>query len=148
MKKQLFFMFCFLLCPLLALADEDPIGGEVVYKDNNVVFHQLDEHTWIGTGNLMFNESLYLLEGDNRAILIDAGTKIPGLKKIVESITDKPVTLVATHVHPDHTGSAINEFPELYINAADTVNIGIVEQSMTAVCPLRFQQPVTPLPRA
>ncbi len=138
MKKQLFFIFCLLLCPLLALADEDPIGGKVVYKDNNVVFHQLDEHTWIGTGNLMFNESLYLLEGDNRAILIDAGTKIPGLKKIVESITDKPVTLVATHVHPDHTGSAINEFPELYINAADTVNIARCMPNYT--CKLRFLQ--------
>lgn len=31
---------------------------------------------------------------------------------------------------------------------ADPVNIGIVEQPMTAVCPLRFQQSVTPLPRA
>ena len=30
--------------------------------------------------------------------------------------------LVATHVHPDHVGS-IDCFPELYINAADTVNI-------------------------
>ena len=39
------------------------------------------------------------------------------------SITKKPVMLVATHVHPDHTGSAINYFPELYLNAADTVNI-------------------------
>ena len=68
MKKQLFFIFCLLLCPLLVFADEDPIGGKVVYKDNNVVFHQLDEHTWIGTGNLMFNESLYLLEGSVRAI--------------------------------------------------------------------------------
>ena len=138
MKKQLFFIFCLLLCPLLVFADEDPIGGKVVYKDNNVVFHQLDEHTWIGTGNLMFNESLYLLEGENKAILIDAGTKIPGLKKIVESITDKPVTLVATHVHPDHTGSAINEFPELYINAADTVNIARCMPNYT--CKLRFLQ--------
>jgi glyoxylase-like metal-dependent hydrolase (beta-lactamase superfamily II) len=31
--------------------------------------------------------------------------------------------LVATHVHPDHTGSSIDYFPELYLNPADTVNI-------------------------
>ena len=55
--------------------------------------------------------------------LIDAGTKIDSLDKIVAGITDKPVTLIATHVHPDHTGSAIHDFPEIWINAADTVNV-------------------------
>lgn len=71
----------------------------------------------------MSNESLYLIEGNERAVLLDAGTVITDLDKIVASITSKPVTLIATHVHPDHTGSAINYFPELYINAADTVGI-------------------------
>lgn len=71
----------------------------------------------------MANESLYLVEGADKAVLIDAGTNIKDLDKIVASITDKPVMLVATHVHPDHTGSAINYFPELYLNSADTVNI-------------------------
>lgn len=36
-----------------------------------------------------------------------------------------PVTLVATHVHPDHTGSAVNEWDEIWINAADEVNTGV-----------------------
>ena len=71
----------------------------------------------------MANESLYLVEGETKAILIDAGTKIKDLDKLVASITDKPVTLVATHVHPDHTGSAIDYFPEIYINPADTIGI-------------------------
>jgi glyoxylase-like metal-dependent hydrolase (beta-lactamase superfamily II) len=71
----------------------------------------------------MYNESLYLVEGESKAVLIDAGTKIKDLDKIVASITKKPIMLVATHVHPDHTGSAIAYFPEIYINAADTVLI-------------------------
>jgi glyoxylase-like metal-dependent hydrolase (beta-lactamase superfamily II) len=96
------------------------IEGEVVYSGDDVVFRKIDNRTWIGTGNLMANESLYLIEGNNRAILIDAGTKITDLDKIVASITSKPVTLVATHVHPDHTGSAINYFPEIWINPGDT----------------------------
>jgi len=99
------------------------IEGKEVYKGEDVVFHEIDEHTWVGTGHAMSNESLYLLEGSDKALLIDAGTKIKDLDKIVASITQKPVMLVATHVHPDHTGSAIDYFPELYINAADTVNI-------------------------
>ena len=94
-----------------------------MFKNDDVVFHQIDEHTWVGTGHVMSNESLYLIEGSKKALLIDAGTKIKDLDKIVASITGKPVMLVATHVHPDHTGSAIDYFPELYINAADTVNI-------------------------
>ncbi|BBE16523.1 hypothetical protein AQPE_0662 [Aquipluma nitroreducens] len=99
------------------------IEGKEVYKGEDVIFHQIDEHTWIGSGHLMASESLYLVEGKTKALLIDAGTKIKDLDKIVASITKKPVMLVATHVHPDHTGSAINYFPEIYLNAADTVNI-------------------------
>lgn len=106
-----------------AQAPASQIEGKEVFKNDDVVFHQIDEHTWVGTGHVMSNESLYLLEGSKKALLIDAGTKIKDLDKIVASITSKPVMLVATHVHPDHTGSAIDYFPELYINAADTVNI-------------------------
>jgi len=99
------------------------IEGEVVYKGDDVVFRKIDNHTWIGTGKLVANESLYLVEGNDRAILIDVGMKIADLDKIVASITSKPVKLVATHVHPDHTGSAINYFPELWISPGDTINI-------------------------
>jgi glyoxylase-like metal-dependent hydrolase (beta-lactamase superfamily II) len=99
------------------------IEGKEVFRSDDVVFRQIDTHTWIGTGNLMANESLYLIEGNDRAILIDAGTQIADLDKIVASITSKPVTLVATHVHPDHTGSAINDFPAIYIAPGDTVYI-------------------------
>jgi hydroxyacylglutathione hydrolase len=95
------------------------IGGREAAKTDDVVFHQLDEHTWVGTGHMVSNESLYLVEGANKAVLIDAGTKIADLDKFVASITKKPVMLVATHAHPDHTGSAINYFPELYINPGD-----------------------------
>lgn len=95
------------------------IEGKEVARNDDVVFRQIDEHTWIGTGRLMSNESLYLVEGAKRAVLIDAGTKIADLDKLVASITAKPVMLVATHAHPDHTGSAVNYFPELYIHPGD-----------------------------
>lgn len=98
------------------------IEGKEVARTDDVVFRQLDEHTWIGTGNRMANESLYLLEGANKAVLIDAGTQIADLDKVIASITKKPVMLVATHAHPDHTGSATNYFPELYINPGDAAS--------------------------
>ena len=99
------------------------IKGKEVHRSDDVVFHEIDEHTWVGTGHAMANESLYLVEGHDKAVLIDAGTNIADLDKIAASITEKPVMLVATHVHPDHTGSGIDYFSELYINPADTINI-------------------------
>lgn len=98
------------------------IEGKEIFKNDDVVFHQIDEHTWVGSGHMMASESLYLVEGNDKAVLIDAGTRITDLDKIVASITRKPVMLVATHAHPDHTGSAINDFPELYINPADAAS--------------------------
>lgn len=95
----------------------------VVYEGPDVVIRQIDAHTWEGNGHLMANETIYIIEGEDKAILLDAGTKIDDLDKIVAGITKKPITLIATHVHPDHTGSAINYFPEIWINAADTVNV-------------------------
>lgn len=91
----------------------------VVYQDDNVIFRQIDEHTWEGNGKLCYNESIYLIEGTDSALLIDVGTKVPDLDKIVASLTDKKIILAATHVHPDHTGSAVNLFDNIWINAGD-----------------------------
>jgi glyoxylase-like metal-dependent hydrolase (beta-lactamase superfamily II) len=96
------------------------IEDKIVFSNDEVVFHQIDEHTWVGSGHEMWHESLYLVEGSEKSLLIDAGTNIKDLDKIVSSITNKPVILVATHVHPDHTGSSINSFPEIFINPGDT----------------------------
>lgn len=105
---------------------DSPAGNyseKQVYSGHDVVFRQIDGHTWEGNGHLCYNESVYIVEGSERALLIDAGTKIANLDEIVAQITEKPVTLVATHVHPDHTGSAIGLFDEIWINAADMVNV-------------------------
>lgn len=79
----------FLVLCLSLTAQQNALNGKEVFKNDDVVFHQIDEHTWVGTGNLMFNESLYLVEGNKKAVLIDAGTKIRDLDKIVTSINRK-----------------------------------------------------------
>lgn len=130
MYKKILFILLFVAFQLASYAQPGPpqIEGKEVFKNSDVVFHQIDEHTWVGSGHLMANESLYLVEGTDKAVLIDAGTNIKDLDKIVASITNKPVMLVATHVHPDHTGSSINYFPEIYINPGDTV---LIQQMMS-----------------
>ncbi len=124
MKLKFYVTAALILClDIAASAQQSNLNGKEVFKNNDVVFHQIDEHTWVGTGHMIYNESLYLVEGTNKAVLIDAGTNIKDLKKIVATITKKPIILVATHVHPDHTGSSIDYFPEIYINPADTILI-------------------------
>ena len=119
-------IFSALLCLVGAVAMAQPrmtYQEKVVYEGEDVTFRQIDAHTWEGNGKMMANETLYIVEGEERALLIDAGTNIKDLDKIVAGITSKPVTLVATHVHPDHTGASVNYFKEIYINAADMVNV-------------------------
>ena len=90
-----------------------------VYRDKNIVFWKLDDNTWIGSGNKVSSETVYIIEGSQKAILIDAGTNLPDLDKIVSGITDKPVSLFLTHLHGDHIG-AVNCFDEVWVNASDT----------------------------
>ena len=115
---KLLFFSVFLLSGCKAAAQGN-YSEPVVYQDDDVVFRKIDDHTWEGNGNLCYNESIYLVEGSTKALLIDVGTKIPNLDKIVASLTDKEIILVATHVHPDHTGSAVNLFDEIWINDGD-----------------------------
>ncbi|MDR0961150.1 MAG: MBL fold metallo-hydrolase [Mediterranea sp.] len=103
--------------------EQDSYTEREVFRNDDVVFRQIDDHTWEGNGHLVYNETLYIIEGNDRALLVDAGTRIADLDKIVAGITDKPVTFIATHVHGDHTGEAVKYFPVMYLNAADTVNI-------------------------
>jgi len=124
MKKLVLFIFVFASFQLAALAQMSGLQfkSKEVFKNDDLVFHQLDDHTWIGNGHLAAHESMYIVEGNDKAVLIDNGTKITDLDKIVASITDKPLMVVATHVHPDHVGN-VGFFPEIWINPADTVNI-------------------------
>jgi glyoxylase-like metal-dependent hydrolase (beta-lactamase superfamily II) len=45
-----------------------------------------------------------LVIGEHKAVLIDTGCGIGNLRAAVEAITDKPVTVINTHSHPDHLG--------------------------------------------
>lgn len=58
---------------------------------------------------------MYLLRGTDRSILIDAGIGIGDLPSLVQSLVDTPVTLVLTHGHWDHIGSAA-DFNTVLIN--------------------------------
>lgn len=66
----------------------------------------------------MGGENCYLVEGSERALLIDGLCGVGSLKAFVRELTDKPVTMVATHGHIDHIGAAW-EYGELFIQPDD-----------------------------
>ncbi len=47
----------------------------------------------------------YLIEGRDRAILFDIGYPSANILPVVESLTDKPVLAVPSHLHFDHVGN-------------------------------------------
>lgn len=66
---------------------------------------QIDEKTHIISEYRHWEEThCYLLEGNDRALLIDTGLGICDISEEVKTLTAKPVTAVATHIHWDHIG--------------------------------------------
>lgn len=63
---------------------------------------QIDAHTWQIED--LFHTFCYLIEGEEKAILFDSGNGFPGLPELIGSLTEKPVTVVLSHGHFDHTG--------------------------------------------
>jgi glyoxylase-like metal-dependent hydrolase (beta-lactamase superfamily II) len=93
------------------------VTGQVL-KNDDLQISLIGEKTWvIETSD---KTTMYLIEGTDKALLIDTGTKCEKLDEVVRQITAKPVTVVLTHAHYDHAGN-IRFFKEIYMHAADTV---------------------------
>lgn len=63
-------------------------------------------------------ELMYLVEGREKAALIDTGSGLGFLRAYVEKLTDKPILVLLTHGHVDHAMGA-GEFETVYMNHAD-----------------------------
>lgn len=63
----------------------------------------------------MTGEIMYLIEGQEKAVLVDTCLGVGHLKAFVEKLTDKPVMVILTHGHIDHAMGA-PEFTEVYMN--------------------------------
>lgn len=60
----------------------------------------------------------WLILGDARALLVDAGTGVAPLAPLVRGLTPLPVTLLLTHTHYDHIGGA-HEFSTRCVHALE-----------------------------
>jgi hydroxyacylglutathione hydrolase len=89
-----------------------------VFKNDELTITQLEPNMWVI--ETYDKTTMYLVEGTQKAILIDTGTKLKKLDSIISQITKKPLVVVITHAHGDHAGN-IHFFKEIYMHPADTV---------------------------
>lgn len=77
--------------------------------------YKLYDHFWcIEDGHVR----MFLIEGKDKAILIDTGNGTGDLAAFVKTLTEKQVELIITHCHPDHVG-ATQYFESAYIHKAE-----------------------------
>ena len=84
---------------------------EMGYKER-----KLSESAYLIQGDK--NESMYLINGKNKSLLIDAGMEDESLKEFCDRLTDKEIICVLTHAHFDHIGKC-GEFNEVYLDEKD-----------------------------
>jgi len=80
-----------------------------IYKDTYAI-----KDSGLGQGSVY----MYLLVGNEKALLVDSGYGLLDLKTIIGSLTDKPVVCVCTHGHVDHALGAC-QFDEAYLHSKD-----------------------------
>jgi len=61
----------------------------------------------------------YLVLGKEKALLVDTGFGLSDLKSFVGTLTGLPLTVMNTHVHPDHSGGN-GQFDVVYVGEHET----------------------------
>lgn len=85
---------------------------------------QIDSHTWILEDDFV---RFFLVEGDEKAALIDSGVNSPDALEIAKSLTDKQVMLINTHGDGDHT-SGTGAFSEIHMHILDYTNCNMASK--------------------
>ena len=64
---------------------------------------------------------VYLIEGDNKSLIVDTGYGNGDIKSVAKSLTSKPIILVNTHVDGDHVGCN-GSFQKAYVHPLEIKN--------------------------
>ena len=100
----------------------------------NYVAWKYDSATWI-ISFMSGSEYIYLLEGDEYALLTDTGYGIGGLRAFAEKLTDKKILVANTHFHPDHSAGN-GEWESVMISAGWEIDAPSVNNPGAGPCDL------------
>lgn len=79
---------------------------------------QMNPNTWRIEDN---GVRIFLLQGEDRALLIDSGMQLHNARDIAQTLTSLPVELLNTHADMDHIGSN-EQFDSFYMHPAEEAN--------------------------
>lgn len=99
---------------------------------DNVQIIKSENNIWIIEDGFV---RFFLLEGNDKSMLIDSGFDCPDAIEIAKSITNKPIILVNTHGDGDHT-SGTDGFDEIHISEADFYNCKLNEKYKAKLNPV------------
>lgn len=92
-----------------------------VPKDTSFTCTEVMEGVWDivdGMPQFATQVDIYVVEGEDRALVIDAGVSGSDLLTYVRALTDKPLDLLLTHGHGDHIAAA-EQFDSVYMSSKD-----------------------------
>lgn len=109
--------------------DVDPYV--MVFEDEDVpgIFHIYYDAYSKGASAWM-----HLIVGQERALLIDTAFGIGDLRGLVETLTDKPVDVVNTHFHGDHSAGN-GQFETIFIHKYDIPYLEMSEKAENRLLP-------------
>ena len=79
---------------------------------------QMNPNTWRIEDN---GVRIFLLQGEDKALLIDSGMQLHNARDIAQTLTSLPVELLNTHADMDHIGSN-EQFDSFYMHPAEEAN--------------------------
>ncbi|MEM9223367.1 MAG: MBL fold metallo-hydrolase [Pseudomonadota bacterium] len=74
---------------------------------------------WEPHVNRLLRANMFLIAGADRILLVDAGMGIASLKNFIAPLVDRPLTLLLTHSHVDHVGSAAEFAGDILIHPSE-----------------------------
>ncbi len=97
-------------------------------------------YNWFNRANI------WLVRGRDADLLVDTGLGVSSLKLYLSDLLDKPLKVVASHVHFDHSGSC-HEFEQVFIHANEHEALCNGDQDLMLAAPIHQFVPQTDFER-